>query len=86
MEKTRGGEAVATEEHRLSMRGYFRDEILLLLERAGLVDVDVRADYTDAAPTAESEMLVFVARRRASGFRAAVQAPAGEGRSFNVRL
>lgn len=29
------GEHVAEQEHRLSMRMYFRDELLLLLERAG---------------------------------------------------
>jgi SAM-dependent methyltransferase len=63
VEKSRDGAVLATGEHRLSMRGYFRDEILLLLERAGFTDVDVRSDYTDEPPTADSEMLVFIARR-----------------------
>jgi SAM-dependent methyltransferase len=61
-EKFRGGEPVAAEERALSMRLYFRDELLLLLERAGFGDVDVRGGYTDEAPTADHETLVFVAR------------------------
>src|SRR5262249_34340796 len=64
-ERSRDGAVVAMEEHTLSMRGYFRDEILLLLDRAGFADVEVRADYVDEPPTADSEMLVFIARRPA---------------------
>jgi SAM-dependent methyltransferase len=62
-EKRRDGRLLAEEEHALSMRWYFRDEILLMLEKAGFVDVAVRADYTDAEPTADSEFLVYIARR-----------------------
>jgi SAM-dependent methyltransferase len=61
-EKRRGGELVATEEHVLSMRGYLRDELLLMLERAGFRDVDVTADYADDPPTFESRFLVYRAR------------------------
>jgi SAM-dependent methyltransferase len=64
VEKSRDGVVVATEEHTLSMRGYFRDEILLMLDRAGFGEVEVRADYVDEPPTVETETLVFVARRR----------------------
>jgi hypothetical protein len=60
-EKFRDGEPVAAEEHALSMRLYFRDELLLLLERAGFGDVEVRGGYADEAPTADHETLVFVA-------------------------
>jgi SAM-dependent methyltransferase len=56
------GELVATEEHVLSMRSYFRDELLLMLERAGFHDLDVRGDYSDDAPTPEHEFLVFTGR------------------------
>jgi SAM-dependent methyltransferase len=56
------GELVGTEEYTLSMRSYFRDELLLMLERAGFADVDVRGDYSDDAPTSEHEFLVFIAR------------------------
>jgi SAM-dependent methyltransferase len=61
-EKRREGAVVAAEEHTLSMRGYFRDELQLMLERAGFGDVDVRADYADEPPTADSKTLVFVAK------------------------
>lgn len=61
-ERWRDGELVASEEHRLSMRMYFRDELLLLLERAGFADVDVRGGYDDEGPTADHDFLVYVAR------------------------
>jgi SAM-dependent methyltransferase len=62
-EKRREGELVAAEEHVLSMRGYLRDELLLMLEHAGFHDVDVRGDYTDEAPTADHRFLVYRAER-----------------------
>jgi len=61
-EKTREGKVLAREEHRLSMRGYLRDELLLMLERAGFDDVDVSGDYTDEPPTPDHRMLVYRAR------------------------
>ncbi len=61
-QKWTAGELVATEERLLSMRSYFRDELLLMLERAGFDDVDVRGDYTSDAPTPDHEFLVFIAR------------------------
>ena len=45
---------------------YFKDEIVLMLERAGFVDVTVRAALTDAEPTAADDFLVFTARRPAA--------------------
>jgi SAM-dependent methyltransferase len=59
----RGGELVAEEEHRIVIRSYFRDELLLLLDRAGFETVSVTGDYTDEPATAEHETLVFVARK-----------------------
>jgi len=56
------GELVASEEHALSVRDYFRDELLLMLERAGFADVDVRGDYTDDPPSPDHEFLVYIAR------------------------
>jgi SAM-dependent methyltransferase len=61
-EKWRDGRLVAAEEHLLSMRAYFRDELLLMLDLAGFGDVVVRGDYTDAEPTADNEFLVYIAR------------------------
>jgi SAM-dependent methyltransferase len=62
-EKWHRGQSLATEEHLISIRMYFRDELLLMLERAGFADVEVRGDYTDEQATAEHEFLVYIARR-----------------------
>lgn len=61
--KWQGGLLVGEEARPISIRSYFRDELLLMLERAGFADVDVRGDHTDEPATAEHEFLVFVARR-----------------------
>jgi SAM-dependent methyltransferase len=58
-----GGEHVAEETRTISMRMYFRDELLLLLERAGFSEIDVRGGYSGEEPTADSDVLVYVARR-----------------------
>jgi len=62
--KWRGGALVATEDRQISIRSYFRDELVLLLERAGFDDVEVVAGYTGAEPIADDDFLVFAARRR----------------------
>jgi hypothetical protein len=62
-ERWRDGELVAEEEHPISLRAYFRDELLLMLERAGFRDIEVRGGYDDEEPTADHDFLVFVARR-----------------------
>jgi SAM-dependent methyltransferase len=59
----RDGELVADEEHVLTMTMYFAYELVLLLERAGFVDVELRAGYTDAEPTGDDDVVVFVARK-----------------------
>ena len=62
-QKRLDGEVVAVEEHRLWLRNYFRDELLLMLERAGFESVRVEAGYTGEEPTADDDFLVFIARR-----------------------
>ena len=59
----RDDELVAEEEHLLTMRLYFRNELVLMLERVGFSDVSVRAGYTGAEPTGDEDFLVFAARR-----------------------
>lgn len=59
----RDGALVAQEEHLLTLTRYFRDEVVLMLEAAGFVDVTVRAALTDAEPTGADSFLVFTARR-----------------------
>jgi SAM-dependent methyltransferase len=61
----RDGELIAEEEHLLKLTLYFKNELVLMLERAGFVDVKVRGQYNDEEPTGEDDFLVFVARKRA---------------------
>jgi SAM-dependent methyltransferase len=61
--RTRGDQVVATETHRLTMRMYLRDELVLMLEQAGFTDVQVSGGYDGGPPTADHEFLVFTGRR-----------------------
>jgi hypothetical protein len=45
------GKHVAFEERPLTMRMYFRNELVLMLRAAGFENVDVRAGYTGEQPT-----------------------------------
>jgi hypothetical protein len=56
-------ELVRQEEHTLQMTLYFKNELLLLLERAGFRDIEVHGDYSQEPPTPVSEFVVFVARK-----------------------
>ena len=59
----RNDELVAEEEHVLTMTLYFKDELVLMLERAGFADVRVRGQYNDAEPTVDDDFLVYIAQR-----------------------
>jgi hypothetical protein len=59
----RDGVLQAEEEHTLTMGLYFKNELLLMLERAGFVDVVVHGDHVRNEPTSESDFVVFVARK-----------------------
>jgi ubiquinone/menaquinone biosynthesis C-methylase UbiE len=59
----RDGELVREEEHMLNMTLYFKNELLLLLERAGFTDIVVHGDYREEPPTRDSDFVVFVARK-----------------------
>ena len=58
----RGGRVLEEEQHVLLERLYFRNELLDMLALAGFRDVEVLGDHTEDAATAESGVLVFVAR------------------------
>ena len=58
----RDGELVAEDTHLLTMRLYFRDELVLMLQNAGFPDVEVRGHHNDAEPTGDDDFLVFLAR------------------------
>jgi hypothetical protein len=59
----RDGTLVADERHTLTETFYFRHELVLLLERAGFGEVDVRGGHDDRPPSPDDDFLVFVARR-----------------------
>lgn len=62
-EMWRDGELVAEEAHTLNIGLYFRNELLLMLERAGFADVAVHGDHTEQEATEDHDFLVFVARK-----------------------
>ena len=61
----RDGELVAEEEHTIAMTLYFTDELVLLLERTGFVDIEVRGALSDREPTSDDDFVVFLARKPA---------------------
>jgi len=63
IEKRRGEKLVAAEEHQLLVRCFLRDELLMMLERGGFVDVRVTGDYGDDPPHPDHQFLVFGALR-----------------------
>ena len=66
---------------------YFKEELVLMLERAGFHDVEVRAGYTGAEPTGEDDFLVFSARKapRAGGRRRPEERPRRRARPARHR-
>jgi SAM-dependent methyltransferase len=62
-EKIREGHVLVAEEHELSMRMWFRDELVLMLRHAGFDAVDVLGAYTDRLPSPDDDVLVFVAQK-----------------------
>ncbi len=54
---------MAEEEHTLAMTLYFTHEIVLMLEAAGFVDIELRAGYEDRPPTGDDDFVVFIAKK-----------------------
>jgi SAM-dependent methyltransferase len=63
-EQWRNDELEAEEDHVLTIGLYFREELLLLLERAGFTNIVVQGDHNDAEATRDDDFLVFVAKKR----------------------
>lgn len=57
------GSLIAQERHQLTSNFYFCGELVMMLERAGFTQVDVRGGYNDRPPTADDSFLVYVAER-----------------------
>ncbi len=62
-QRWRDGELEAEETHRLHDGHYFRNELTLMLERAGFVDVVVHGEHEIREPRADDDFLVFVGRK-----------------------
>ena len=63
-EMWRDGLLESEEDHRLDICLYFRNELLLMLERTGFTDVAVHGEHREAAPASDDDFLVFVARKQ----------------------
>jgi SAM-dependent methyltransferase len=61
-EQWRDGALEAEEDHVLNIGLYFRNELLLMLERAGFTDVVVEGDHNDAEATRDDGFIVFIAK------------------------
>jgi SAM-dependent methyltransferase len=57
------GSLIAEERHRLTSNLYFCAELVMMIERAGFSEVEVRGEYNDAPPTADDTFLVYLATR-----------------------
>jgi SAM-dependent methyltransferase len=63
-EHWRDGELIASEEGSLSINIYFKSEVVLMLETAGFVDVQVKAGLTEVEARPWNDVhLMFLARR-----------------------
>jgi hypothetical protein len=60
----RDGVLVAQERHKLTVNRYFCGELVMMLERAGFAEVEVRGGYDDRPPTEDDTVLVHVATRK----------------------
>jgi SAM-dependent methyltransferase len=62
-EAWRDGALAAEEDHLLTICLYFKNELLLMLERAGFMHVGVEGDHNGREATSDDDFLVFVARK-----------------------
>jgi hypothetical protein len=60
----RDDELLEDEQRTLHINLYFKNELVLLLERAGFEEVVVEGDHNGAAATPEDAFVTFAASRR----------------------
>lgn len=54
---------IETELHTMTLRWYFKHEMVMMLEQAGFQNIFVHGDYTDVAATATSSEMVYSATK-----------------------
>jgi hypothetical protein len=59
----REGELVQEEEQTLHISFYFKNELLLMLEREDFTDIVIHGDHREEAATKDSDFINFVARK-----------------------
>jgi SAM-dependent methyltransferase len=59
----RDGALVREEIHTQVVEDFSKNELVLMLERAGFGEIVIQGDYSDAPATADHEVLVFLARK-----------------------
>ncbi|MEP7223549.1 MAG: hypothetical protein ABI783_01155, partial [Actinomycetota bacterium] len=62
-EMWRDGNLESEEDHTLNIGLYFRNELLLMLERTGFTNIVVHGEHTEREPTSDDDFLVFVATK-----------------------
>jgi len=63
-EQWRDGTLEAEEDHLLNIGLYLKNELLLMLERAGFAEVVVQGDHNDAEATSDDDFIVLIAKKR----------------------
>lgn len=61
VERWRDADLEAQETHRLAIGMYFKNEMLMMLERAGFTGIELHGEHEERPPTADDEFVVFVA-------------------------
>jgi SAM-dependent methyltransferase len=61
MERWRDADLEAQETHRLTIGMYFKNEMLMMLERAGFTTIELHGEHEVRPPTGDDEFVVFVA-------------------------
>jgi SAM-dependent methyltransferase len=62
----RDGQVIVEEQREIAIELYFEQELRLILELAGFVDVEIQSGYTGQPATADDADTVVIARRAAS--------------------
>jgi SAM-dependent methyltransferase len=57
------GELLKEEIHTQRLDDYTKNELVLMLERAGFSDIQIFGDFSDAPATADHEELIFICRK-----------------------